>query len=155
MEKENRSDKFKRLAETRMSKVLMNMDLISNLSNKQRYEYTESEIEELFEAYQRKGNEIRQYFSENPPENKPIEINFNFIEKSGKLNKKNIDFRRLSEKRMSRIFKDMNLIANLSTKTNYAYSENEIIELFQVYYEKGVGVKERFFPRSQFKFSRK
>ena len=155
MRKENRNEKFRRLAEKRMSRVFVNMDLLNNLTNQQRYDYSESEIEELFEAYQKKGNEIKQYFSGNPPENKPIEYEFEFLERNVELNKKNIDFKRIAESRMSRIFKDMNLIANLSTKTNYTYSESEINELFQAYFEKGIGSKERFMPRAQFRFSLK
>lgn len=41
---------FKRLAEARTEKVLQTLDLIGNLSNKSFYEYTDEEVEKIFNA---------------------------------------------------------------------------------------------------------
>lgn len=152
MTKETRNEKFRRLAENRMTRVLQNMDLISNLTNKQRYEYSEKEIKEMYEGYIKKGEYIKKYFEEQPLNEKPDISEFIFLsEPIG--NDKNNSFRRIGENRMTKIFKDMNLIANLSVKTNYKYSVKEVEELFNVYFEKGIGVRERFLPTSEFKFN--
>lgn len=48
MNKENKSDKFKRLAKTRGDLVVRYLRLLGNLSNTNNYEYTDEEIRKVF-----------------------------------------------------------------------------------------------------------
>ncbi|MBD8027868.1 hypothetical protein H9636_14540 [Ureibacillus sp. Re31] len=57
-------------------------------------------------------------------------------------------FRRIATKRMSRIFSNMNLIANLSNKKNYMYCQQEVDELFQAYHDKGKEIRAYFESQS-------
>ena len=45
-------NKFKRLAENRTNKIIDMVRLIGNLSNKSHYEYTEEEVDFIFETIQ-------------------------------------------------------------------------------------------------------
>lgn len=47
---ENKKDNFKRISENRVSKILALLTQLSNLSNSSFYEYTEEEIEKIFDA---------------------------------------------------------------------------------------------------------
>jgi len=44
----DREERFKKLAEGRMSKLLHDVKLIGNLSDKSNYKYTEEQVEEIF-----------------------------------------------------------------------------------------------------------
>ena len=50
---ENKSDKFKRLAENRTNKILHYMSLLGNLSNTKIYEYNDKEINKIFNALEK------------------------------------------------------------------------------------------------------
>lgn len=151
LEMESRHDKFRRIAENRLSRVFSTMSLIENLANKRYYDYTIEEINEMFEAYEEKGVEIRSFF-EAFAEKKELTKTFTF--KTDKINnEKNDKFREIAQTRLSKVFADMNLIANLSNKSNYTYHEQEIEELFKAYEEKGIATKGRFVVKNEFKFS--
>lgn len=47
---ETKSDKFKRLAIKRATKALKSIRLIGNLSDRGAYEYTEAQVEEIYDA---------------------------------------------------------------------------------------------------------
>lgn len=49
-ENENKEAKFKRLAKSRVNNVLKGLDLISNLSNKSNYSYTEEDVSKILRA---------------------------------------------------------------------------------------------------------
>lgn len=53
MEETIKHKNFKRLAESRTEKALDMIDLIGNLSNKSFYEYTQEEVETIFDALQK------------------------------------------------------------------------------------------------------
>ena len=53
---------FKRIAEARTQKVLDMLELIGNLSNTSFYEYTDEEIETIFNAIQKSVKENREKF---------------------------------------------------------------------------------------------
>lgn len=154
--KNERHQKFREISERRMTRVFENMNLIANLSNKKNYEYVvNEEIEELFFVYREKGEEIKSYF-ENNIGVKPAITEFKFSRKSDFeiLEPKRKKFRELAEARMTKVFLDMNLIANLSNKTNYTYTIQEVDELFQAYEEKGRMVESRFLPLiKEFKYT--
>lgn len=48
MEKNTKHENFRRIAEARTEKILDMLDLIGNLSNTSFYEYSEMEIEKIF-----------------------------------------------------------------------------------------------------------
>lgn len=50
------------------------MNLIANLSNRRNYTYSIQEVDELFQAYEDKGMEIRAYFE-------PLREKFSFLNK--------------------------------------------------------------------------
>ena len=112
MERESRQEKFRRIAETRMNRIFTNMNLIANLSNKKHYSYSQQEVDELFNAYQNKGIEIRNLFENSPSGEIILSKDFSFSSKEDKNNdadEQNIKFRRIAENRMNRVFGDMNL----------------------------------------------
>lgn len=47
---ETKHERFKRLARMRGERVLKDLRLLSNLANRSNYEYTESEVRNLFSA---------------------------------------------------------------------------------------------------------
>ena len=49
---DDRKDNFIRLAEARTNKILKTISLLGNLSNKSYYEYTEEQVETIFNAIQ-------------------------------------------------------------------------------------------------------
>lgn len=90
------------------------------------------------------------------PEKKSLITNFSFLDNNEISNSKdikNIKFRSIAEKRMTRIFSDMNLIANLSNRNNYSYTSQEIMELFKAYEDKRKEVKIFFRPQLTEKFT--
>lgn len=156
--KETRQEKFRRIAETRMNRIFANMNLIANLSNRNQYDYTKEDVNELFQAYSQKGDEIRTLFEFNNSSNPILTKTFSFSETIEKSNQKETmreKFRRVSENRMNRVFADMNLMANLSNKRNYTYTIQEIDELFQAYEDKGLEIRAFFEPlKEKFFFSK-
>lgn len=47
---ENKKDNFKRISENRVSKILVLLSQLTNLSNSSYYEYTDEDIEKIFTA---------------------------------------------------------------------------------------------------------
>lgn len=155
---ETRQEKFRRIAEKRMSRIFRNMNLIANLSNKKNYMYSQHDINELFQAYHDKGKEIRTYFESQSPSHPPKEPCFKFTvrtEENTSKEPKKENFKRLAESRINKVLADMNLIANLSNRKHYTYSVQEIEELFQAYHDKGKEVRKYFEPlKDEFTFSK-
>lgn len=50
MEHETKHDKFKRLAKQRGDRVLKDLELLGNLSNRNNYDYSEADVRKLFSA---------------------------------------------------------------------------------------------------------
>lgn len=59
---ETRHDRFKRLAEARTGKVLDMLDLLGNLSNRSVYDFSDKEIDEIFDSIQKVADENRRRF---------------------------------------------------------------------------------------------
>ena len=55
-------ENFVRLAESRTNKILKDLDLLSNLSNKTNYTYTESDVRKIFDALLRKLKDTEKRF---------------------------------------------------------------------------------------------
>ena len=58
-----KNDNFKTIAESRVSKVLGTMNSIANTAYKPNYDYTNQQIEEIFEGYKNKIVEIQGIYS--------------------------------------------------------------------------------------------
>ena len=132
---ETRNEKFRRLSEARMTKVFSILNILRNQSDKSKYTFSKSDIEELFGALEQKGEEIKEFFTS------PITIKTVNLKKSfhysmvDTSNDKEVAFKKLSTARVEKIFSLMNLLANLSNKSNYNYSDWEVEELLSAYDE--------------------
>ncbi len=60
---ESKHDKFKRLAEQRGNRILHYLRLLSNLSNKSNYEYSEADVKAMFSMLERQLRITKQSFS--------------------------------------------------------------------------------------------
>lgn len=154
---ESRNQKFRRLGANRMTRIFQVMNLIANLSSPQ-YIYTEDDIFEIFSTYRELGKASQKYFQETGPiRYNEMPDNFVFINQSTtkpELRAAHERFRRLAEKRMSRVVHTLRLITNLSDRSNYTYSPREVTELFVAYKEKGQAVEALFAPlETEFSFS--
>lgn len=59
---EAKKDKFKRLATKRVNNLINAMRLVSNLANKSNYEYTEHEVNKIFNAISNSFDELKVKF---------------------------------------------------------------------------------------------
>ncbi|MDC9721382.1 MAG: hypothetical protein PSN34_01240 [Urechidicola sp.] len=59
---ENKKQKFERLANARVNKALKQLDLISNLSNKNAYDYSENEVNQIIVVLDKKVKELKTKF---------------------------------------------------------------------------------------------
>lgn len=60
--KENKHDKFKRIATKRVNDILNKIDILGNCSNKSNYSYTEEDIQKIFRAIDTKLKDTRSVF---------------------------------------------------------------------------------------------
>lgn len=58
---ENKRNNFKRISENRVSKILDLLAQLTNLSNTSFYEYTNEDIEKIFEAIKNEADKSRDY----------------------------------------------------------------------------------------------
>lgn len=61
--KEDRAQRFKRIATYRTNEVLDRLRLLGNLSNKANYDYTEDEVNKIFSAIESQVKVIKAKFS--------------------------------------------------------------------------------------------
>lgn len=61
--KESKHDKFVRLAEARTNKIIATLQLLGNCSNISVYEYTQDEVEEIFQAIEQELQEAKKKFT--------------------------------------------------------------------------------------------
>lgn len=73
MNMENKSDKFKRLANNRVNKTLKSLDLVGNLADSYSYKYSPDEADQIIKALGKKIEEIKNKFNKNL-DNKPFEL---------------------------------------------------------------------------------
>lgn len=57
-----KQDNFRRLAEVRTNKIIDMLGLLGNLSNKSHYEYTQEQVDAIFQAIQNELDEQRLRF---------------------------------------------------------------------------------------------
>ena len=59
---ETRNERFRRLAATRGDRLIREISLLGNLSNQKNYEYSPTEVQELFEPIENELREVRAQF---------------------------------------------------------------------------------------------
>lgn len=60
--KESKADRFKRLATYRTEEVLDRLRILGHCANRQMYEYSEEQVENIFSAIEKQMKEERQKF---------------------------------------------------------------------------------------------
>ena len=60
---ENKKENFKRIAEKRTNKILEQISKFQNLTNTSFYEYTDDQIESIFDAIQEELDKQRKFFN--------------------------------------------------------------------------------------------
>lgn len=60
--REQRRERFKRLAEYRTNEVLKRLRVLGNCSNRSAYEYTEEEVNKIFLEIERRVKEVKAKF---------------------------------------------------------------------------------------------
>ncbi len=69
-DKNSKVDNFIRLAEARTNKIIDMINLLSNLSNKSNYSYTEEQVEAIFGSIQQALDESKENFIKKPEKKK-------------------------------------------------------------------------------------
>ena len=69
-----RRDKFKRLAEGRVNKVLTMLDSIAKLSNKKNYDFTDEDVRVLFKALADRLSETKASFGDSSKEQRSFKF---------------------------------------------------------------------------------
>lgn len=67
---ENKSEKFIRLAEGRMTKVRVALARLENLSNRSTYEYTEEQVNQMFGVLEKELAQVKSSFMKTEKEEK-------------------------------------------------------------------------------------
>jgi len=63
LKKQNKREKFNKLANTRVRNGIKSLQLIQNLSNKSKYFYTEKEYQEIIKELQKTYTKLRKNFA--------------------------------------------------------------------------------------------
>ena len=72
---ETKRDKFVRIAENRTNRIIDTLQLMENLANTSNYEYTQKDIDKIFNAIQQQLNETKRAFSkQNGTEKKKFKL---------------------------------------------------------------------------------
>ena len=62
---DNKKDNFKRIAEKRTNKIIESISKLQNLTNTSFYEYSDDQIEAIFNAIQKELDNQRKIFEDN------------------------------------------------------------------------------------------
>ncbi len=71
---ENKKQNFKRIAESKNNKIINIIHLLGNLSNTSFYEYSDEQIEAVFDAIQKELDETRKTFEKEKGKKKRFEL---------------------------------------------------------------------------------
>lgn len=63
LDKNNRRERFKRLASARTNAVLQKLKVLGNCANRQAYEYTEEEVEKIFSTMDKYLRSVKAKFN--------------------------------------------------------------------------------------------
>ena len=67
---DNKKDNLKRIAEKRTNKIIESISKLQNLTNTYFYEYTDEQVEAIFEAIQEELDNQKKIFEENKKKGK-------------------------------------------------------------------------------------
>ena len=67
---ETKNEKFIRIAESRVTKLLAWIGKLDNLSNRGNYEYTDEQVEQMFSAINEELEEVKSHFLKSGKEDK-------------------------------------------------------------------------------------
>ena len=65
---DKKSQRFRRLAEKRVTNLIKHLRLIGNLANKKNYSYTEEEAKQIFTAIEQELEQSKKKFDQNSTE---------------------------------------------------------------------------------------
>ena len=68
---ENKKENFKRISENRVSKILVLLSQLTNLSNSSYYEYTDEDIEKIFAAIEKETKKSKEMLLKGKNNKKP------------------------------------------------------------------------------------
>ncbi|WP_282006666.1 hypothetical protein [Propioniciclava sinopodophylli] len=71
---ESRNDRFRRLAQARGDRLIREIALLGNLSNRKNYEYTLEEVASLFEPIEAELAETRALFDPQAPSDRKVKF---------------------------------------------------------------------------------
>ncbi len=77
MAEETKNDRFRRLAESRGNRLIREISLLGNLSNRKNYTYSEEEVERLFAPIQMELDEVRALFENGSSSARRVKLNDN------------------------------------------------------------------------------
>ena len=77
MTNESKNERFRRLAESRGNRLIREIMLLGNLSNRKNYSYSEEEVERLFAPIQRELDEVRALFDTKSPSARKVNLDEN------------------------------------------------------------------------------
>lgn len=72
MNDETRNARFRRLAATRGDRLIREISLLGNLANQKNYEYSPSEVEDLFSPIEEELKEVRALFDPSAPSRRKV-----------------------------------------------------------------------------------
>lgn len=140
-----RRENFKRLSAERMSRILMRLELISNLSS-HNYMYKDEWIKQIIELINEQGFLVKDQFLGGDTISKDVSFiiknEYDFEELNGKEKK----FIELAESRMNSLLSDIYFFSKLSNKNNYTYEIEDIEYLFNIFELKVIEVEQWFLP---------
>lgn len=71
---QNKQDNFKRVAENRTNKIISMISLLGNLTNSSFYEYTDEQVESMFNAIQEELDKQHKKFTDKQNSRKRFEL---------------------------------------------------------------------------------
>jgi hypothetical protein len=72
MGEESKNDRFRRLAASRGDRLIREIALLGNLSNRKNYEFSPAEVDELFAPIERELREVRAQFDPGAPTTRKV-----------------------------------------------------------------------------------
>ncbi|MBQ4531332.1 MAG: hypothetical protein IJA36_12120 [Lachnospiraceae bacterium] len=66
----DKAENFVRLANKRTNKILEDIEILGNLANKNQYEYTDEQVEKIFNAIEKELATTKESFKKKKPVNK-------------------------------------------------------------------------------------
>ncbi len=67
-------ERFVRIVENRVNRVLSNLESLGNCSNRRNYEYTKEDVEKVFSEIQKKVEEVKAMFREDASKGKRFKL---------------------------------------------------------------------------------